>query len=187
MKIRQDYVSNSSSSSYIVICMNSANDDTFRIKSKFSHDVQYLIPNKNGKHQFGWECEITSSFDGKMNFIGIQLLELLMIMMERTKDRKYAIYFNGDANAEFNRCHEMLKKVCKEKFGLEVVLDTDLLGIMFYDDFNGFSPKLSYDFYIDHQSSVIEGQCMKMFKDEETLYNFMKTKDSYIQGGNDNI
>ena len=55
MKIRTDYVSNSSSSSFIVIAKEGT-DDTNMIMSKHSDDwMAYQIPNEDGHHEFGWE------------------------------------------------------------------------------------------------------------------------------------
>ena len=81
MKIRSDYVSNSSSSSFIVI-VNNGVDMTQALSARFMrHENEwdaYAIPNKSAKHEFGWEWEDTSSFEGKLNFIGIQLLYLFI-------------------------------------------------------------------------------------------------------------
>ena len=69
----------------------------------------------------------------------------------------------------------MLKDVCAEKFNLKIALKTE------------FDEDEKYAYYIDHQSSVIEGQNMDMFQSKDTLYRFLAdSENSYIQGGNDN-
>ena len=64
MKTRNDFVSNSSSSSFIIIA-NSGTDRTDDIKSDFMSYkddwTSYPIPNTIGKHEFGWELKDTVS------------------------------------------------------------------------------------------------------------------------------
>lgn len=188
MKIRSDYVSNSSSSSFIVIVSN-GKDETYDIQRDFlsySEDwTFYEIPNTNGKHQFGWEWEDTHSFEGKLNFIGIQLLELFMMKVEGKKP-DYRIPYTGD---DFDRLYDMVQKVCKEKFNITVKLRDDLIQMkIWHDKDKGYSGYLTMDsdYYIDHQSSACEGCCMEMFESEDALWNFLRFEESHIRGGNDN-
>jgi hypothetical protein len=188
MKIRSDYVSNSSSSSFIVIVGNGT-DETYNIQRDFlsySEDwTWYEIPNTNGKHEFGWEWEDTHDFAGKLNFIGIQLLELFIMKVKGEKP-SYSIPYTGD---DFDRLYEMVQKVCKEKFNFSVKLRDDLIQMKIYHDKDkGYSGYLTMDSecYIDHQSSAVEGSCMEMFDSEDALWNFLRFEESHIRGGNDN-
>ena len=188
MKIRGDYVSNSSSSSFIVIA-NEGTDDTFGIMydhAKFEEDwMPYEVPNKNGKHQFGWEWEDTSTFDSKLNFVAIQLLYLFMEKVDG-REKEYKRDFTGK---DFDRLYDMLRKVCKEKFHFNVKLNADAIKTkIFHDEKKGYHAWTCIDdeFYIDHQSASSEGSCMEMFESEDALYDFLRFKESYIRGGNDN-
>ena len=189
MKLRTDYVSNSSSSSFIIIA-NSGTDRTDEIKSDFlsyKEDwTSYPIPNTNGKHEFGWEWEDTNSFEGKLNFVGIQLLYLFLEKISN-REREYKRPYTGK---DFDRLYDMLQKVCKEQFGFNVRLNPDVINtdIGFSEDRGGYYgfTTLATGYYIDHQSASIEGECMEMFESEDALYNFLRFDESYIRGGNDN-
>ena len=189
MKIRQGFVSNSSSSSFIVI-VNSGTDRTDEIKSAFMSYkddwTSYPIPNTNGKHEFGWEWEDTDSFEGKLNFVGIQLLYLFLEKISN-REREYKRPYTSK---DFDRLYDMLKRVCKERFGFNVMLNPDVINtdIGFSEDKGGYYgfTTLADDYYIDHQSASSEGSCMEMFESEDALYDFLRFDESYIRGGNDN-
>ena len=185
MKIRNDFVSNSSSSSFIIIAKEGT-DETNKIMTKYSKDwMTYRIPTEEAEHKFGWEFRNYSRFEDKLNFIGIQLLELQIMAANGAK-----LYYKKNPAEEFERCYDMLKKVCKEKFNFSVILNEDILTASIYKDNDGAyksSICLNYSYYIDHQSCVTEGECMEMFESEETLYNFLRFNESYIEGGNDNV
>ena len=184
MKIRTDYVSNSSSSSFIVIAKEGT-DETNMIMSNHSNDwMAYQIPNEDGHHEFGWEFRNYSSFEDKMNFVGIQLLELQIMASEGAR-----MFYNKNPIEEFERCYEMLQKVCKEKFDLIVTLNQGVLSARIFKNDDGTYKSyicLNDNYYIDHQSCVTEDCCMEMFESEETLYDFLRFEESYIEGGNDN-
>ena len=188
MKLRSDYVSNSSSSSFIIIAKDGV-DMTETISAEFSSYSEdwthYEVPCKNGKHEFGWEWEDTCTFEGKLNFVAIQLLYLFMEKIEN-RDREYKREFTGK---DFDRLHDMLKKVCKERFHFNVKLNEDAIKThIWHDNEKGYCSYATLDdeYYIDHQSAASEGCCMEMFESEDALYDFLRFETSYIRGGNDN-
>ena len=188
MKLRSDYVSNSSSSSFIVI-VKDGEDMTETISAEFSSYSEdwtcYEVPCKNGKHEFGWEWEDTCTFEGKLNFVGIQLLSLQLENMKKL-DREYEREVTGN---DFDRIYDILMKFCKEKFHFNIKLNEDAIKMhIWHDDEKGYYgySMLNDDYYIDHQSASSEGECMEMFESEDALYDFLRFQESYVRGGNDN-
>ena len=174
MKNRTDFVSNSSSSSFIVI-----GDNT----QKFNFNDQTIeIPNSDeGQKEFGWQFEKYDDFWSKLNFCAIQLDQI-------KENYKYAEenYKNSQEDWEkriyknykewYDRLDNMwdtLVDVCRSEFHLNIELkDHDKIDHMFA--------------YIDHQSSVTDNDNMEMFDSYDSLYRFLSCSDSYIKCGNDN-
>jgi len=71
MKIRNGFVSNSSSSSYVVINKSNLND-IIKFKYLAKQDV-VVIPLKNGEKEFGWEV-IRYTGESKINFAYLQAM-----------------------------------------------------------------------------------------------------------------
>ena len=164
---RNDFVSNSSSSSFIVI----AN----KIEQKYLPKIsikKISVPTKDyGKYSFGWEFTHYKDFWSKLNFCAIQLHDLFKCCNDPINEYERDYY----KKYKFDNRLKMLQKVCKEKFNLDVKVKLE------YED----SEK--WDYYIDHQSSVTEARNMDMFENEDILYRFLGNEEnSYISGGNDN-
>ena len=182
MKIRNDFVSNSSSSSFIVICHDAMTDETSKIKQSYESS-SYVFPNIDYKTKFGWEFADTHSFEGKLNFIGLQLLYIRT--MELDNDNTRSSYCG-----RFDELYDMTKNVCREQFGLDVELDFSMIkyGEYEYEGKNiSYHDVDMYKGYIDHQSCVAENSCMEMFDSESNLINFLCNSESFVQAGNDNV
>ena len=159
MKTRLGFVSNSSSSSFIVI--SDTNDiERFNLHhftwEEYSDNV--LLIGAAGETEFGWQNEEYNDVNDKINFTWIQ-----------------AKYMEDNSNS---RPMEMLISVLKEYTNSKDVKSVLTLS---YDDEKGKRWA-----YIDHQSASSEDCNTEMFHDEDKLKAFLFNPRSYIQNGNDN-
>lgn len=176
MKIRNDFVSNSSSSSFIVI--RSTN-----LEFKDYSDLgEIAVPTlEYGNAAFGWAFEKYDDFWSKLNFCAVILSDIEWYAKRPIDDKCHSDWLRNriiEAKNIYEQYKTRLVNVCKDKFNLDI-------EIMSYSDIeNSYSIASAY---IDHQSSWPEDPSnARMFEDEYTLADFLASSDSYIKTGNDN-
>ena len=184
MKLRNDFVSNSSSSSFIVI-----NDTNKIYPDTHDYHTEYdplMLPTGEygGEYSFGWEFEEYRSFWSKLNWCAILITQMEMYLNMSEDDKKW--YTNCEyskkmyerrlafSNEHFEDYKNMLIDVCKSEFNLHV----DVMTYKEADDRYA---------YIDHQSDIFEEpDNARMFESSDKLIDFLTSYDSYIRTGNDN-
>jgi hypothetical protein len=156
LKIRLGFVSNSSSSSFIVIGWGN-----IHIPTQYEGEI-FVVDDNLGKVEYGWENEKSIFFGDRVCFAYIQ-----------------AMYLDGfsDNPPEDTPHIDMLNKILMENIKC---LGIDMRLTLSWRE-NGLTTA-----YIDHQSAAIEGENIEMFDSEEDLFNFLFSDNSYIQTGNDN-
>lgn len=154
MKTRLGFVSNSSSSSFVVI----AKSDMI---PRGQWKNQPLNVGESGEREFGWDNKKYTSVYSRINFAYLQAMSVAE--------------YDKSSEATKHKWLAMLEKVIKEYTG------TPSIANLIEMEYGG-----KYWGYIDHQSCSSEGENTEIFESEESLKNFLFSRDSYIQGGNDN-
>lgn len=168
MKIRESFVSNSSSSSYIVIGSESPEFPDKLNEKVLDYSSHY------GETEFGWEVDDHTCLYDRINFAWIQAESI-------------GSKWNPEIGKSVHtRSQEMdlLEETIKEAFGVQEIKWN--MSTNFEPRDVPKDPKISYYCYIDHQSSGGEGKNMEMFKSKESLIQFLFAPDSYIHTDNDN-
>jgi len=173
MKIRNGFVSNSSSSSFIINVKGKITEwglDNYLIKD--DEDFYSIsLPIKAGTYEFGWEVKRWKDVVSKLNYVVIQAF----------------CSKNDFENREIIK-RALQKRICELK-GDDVYLDVNWnYNAVRYDSGECWAN-------IDHQSlwyEFTEDECYgippvhDVFQSVENMENFLFNSDAYIQGGNDN-
>ena len=170
MKKRADFVSNSSSSSFIVI----TDSGPWSRASTAEGEIEAVPRSEYGECDFGWQTEKYRDFWSKLNWCAIIAREKRAMEKNEQADETFK------ANVEkpwfrYSEMEALLKKVCADA-GVSIEIDFS------EDEYGGFK----YG-YIDHQSNIREEpDNARMFRDEKTLRDFLFNDGSYIDNSNDN-
>ena len=160
MKIRSGFVSNSSSSSFIVISQ-SGEDVSYELRKKYEAGITTLVVDGElGHTQFDWEKKEYNDFGSKLVFAYLQAHYLIEYKDERG-----------------NKWLAMLEEVVKENLGVNEIEWN--VTTKYNDDEKTWA-------YIDHQSASYEGMNIEMFVNKTSLKLFLFNTYSYIETGNDN-
>ena len=203
MKIRNGFVSNSSSSSFIVY-INSKNKEKdysqylaymektyipYAAKGKKCYSITLPLKDSSSHlNSFGWEFKRWGSFIDKVNYLFLQIHELNTSTLYT-----YMQSVVSDMHRNLNRALNII---------LERALGTDNTYLSVKVDYNTlYCDSISEDTIgIDHQSlwedelpsGLNEKRAKSFFEDNypwvldpEAIVDYL-TGDSYIQGGNDN-
>jgi hypothetical protein len=169
MKIRNKFVSNSSSSSFIVIAENP------KLDGFYTSATTMFVDGRKGTSCFGWEWIRYSDFWSKVNFAYMQTLYLKECAEKYSHLPEEEFAGSAERGQEY---FQMLDKVVREQLPevRNIIWELTVWS----------NESSSYEGYIDHQSASYEGENLEMFESEEKLKWFLFSEESYIQGGNDN-
>lgn len=165
MRIRSGFVSNSSSTSYVVINREGSIEKV--PEYAFSQETgELLIPCEQGSHNFsGEEIWYNTTLD-RINFAFCQLLYLCGETFPPEKDsddyEEYEMFLEALGMEGYSPKFIMTEKEAKYE-------QQSIYG-------------MSFDFYIDHSSSAVEGQNLEIFNNARDLHDFLFNFGSGIQG-----
>ncbi len=197
MKIRYGFVSNSSSSSFIVPDMRvsealdysslqsffNLDESTYDYKGNLQRIYTITLPILEGNKYFGWEDTRYTDFVDKLNYLFLQIESMYQDVRLKNKLE--------------HTLEKALKSICEKAYNTKELKYGEFTVKV---DFNHLYPSTSvlesiytyYDIYhIDHQSTWGEKEpgVVKYFAQNEPNADLMEkylVGESYIQGGNDN-
>lgn len=167
MKIRNGFVSNSSSSSFVIYGRDRSKMIHTLPKELYTKSYRYgrniddiVLPFTEAQMEFGWEFERYYDIKDRINFC-------VAMIMDMPENIRY----------KHKRMFETVIERHAPEGNVNIVYD---YNFFFWDSIE--SEKL----YIDHQSSWGEGRNTELFESEKNIEDFIFNSESFIQCGNDN-
>ena len=206
--IRQGFVSNSSSSSFIVYYDKT--DKTPMTKKFWKEDKYYgfsyingkrdkedcyvehtiTLPFTKGKMEFGWEWDSYKDFYSKVNYVFYQAFSLEDKIPKHLSH--ISIYHYREDSYELSPMEVVIEAIRdiytkmsgEDREKLCIAIDYNLL-------FSDGAKKGNKEYNIDHQSILCNVDLKiignSIFTDKNKMVDFLLHNDFYIQGGNDNV
>ena len=164
MKIRNGFVANSSSSSFVIINVNpftlsDAKAEARKYFTEYADNLSLYNINWEESFEFGWGPGRARDTYAKIAFA--------MLQCEALSEKKREPNSSSISGSE-TVFGQMLNEVIKEVTGLDLLWE------------------LHPDSYIDHQSRADEGRNLEIFLNKSTLMQFLFNPASFIQLDNDN-
>ena len=197
MKVRSGFVSNSSSSSFIVPDMRvseaheysslkpffNLDESIYDYKGNLRRIYTITLPILEGNKCFGWEDTRYTEFADKLNYLFLQIESMHQDVRLKNKLE--------------HTLEKALKSICEKAYNIKELKYGEFTARVDYNHLfsptSAFSSIYKYDdiYYIDHQSTWGENEpgVVKYFAQNEPNADLMEkylVGESYIQGGNDN-
>lgn len=183
MKIRNGFVSNSSSSSFILISNRGKCDKSIEVLKKYIKEkkrwgetsLEIHLPIKCGEHEFGRQYGTYANLEDKLNLV------TYFMLCEDFYGKDTWRKQSDMSDALKGAIIMALEKACGEgsymsQAYIDIIYDYNTL---MYDGEGKFKLEL------DHQSDVEDNR--KMFESAEAMFNFLFNDESAIYNGSDEI
>jgi hypothetical protein len=193
MKIRNGFISNSSSSSFVVFGPSQNYEIPQLLKTQKKQDTLKIPNTFGGETEFGRQRQNYYDFGSRLNWAVLQALYIKEIWDDEKNGipRKYVDRVYEGENWEFVTKHhddlEILYKVLKENLGIETIIN-NFDKVDSFIDHSFDDPHVSC--YIDHGSNWHDNKknVIDIFGEEpneDSIFEWLFNSDNYIANRSD--